>query len=74
MIGPKKLSTIRQQLKSALAATGDDPVRWLEARMTTPAGQAAAGNEGNEVLRSLQGFLERDGSSKRRTRRVVAIK
>ena len=59
MIGPKKLSTIRQQLKSALAATGDDPLRWLEERMTTPVCQATAVEQGNEVLHSLHRFLNR---------------
>lgn len=60
MIGPKKLSTIRQQLMSALAATGDDPIRWLEALMTAPSGQATVDEQGNEVLHSLRGFLQRN--------------
>ena len=30
MIGTKKLSTIREELKWALATSGDDPIRWLE--------------------------------------------
>jgi hypothetical protein len=34
VIGRKKLSTIRQELQRALAASGEDPIRWLEGRMT----------------------------------------
>jgi len=74
MIGPKKLSEIRQQLKSAMAATGDDPIQWLEDRMTTPSGQGVVAGEGNEVLRSLQRFLEAKDKPKPRTRRVVSTK
>ena len=74
MIGPKKLSEIRQQLKSAMAATSDDPIQWLEERMASPSGQGAAGEQGNEVLRSLQRFLEAKDKPKPRTRRVVSTK
>ncbi len=33
MMGPKKLSEIREELKTAIAKTGDDPVSWLEAEL-----------------------------------------
>ena len=69
MIGPKKLSTIRQELDEALAATGDDPIRWLEDRMTNPEGQKGALGE-SEVLHSLRHFLSATGSAKRPKRRV----
>ena len=64
MIGPKKLGTIRQELQRALAATGDDPIRWLEERMTTGASGDSA------VLQSLRRILEVPGTEKRRQRRV----
>jgi hypothetical protein len=60
MIGPKKLSAIRQELKSALDATGDDPIGWLEERMSAPVRRAPAAEHGNEVLHSLRRFLKRN--------------
>jgi hypothetical protein len=69
MIGPKRLSAIREELRRALDATGDDPIRWLEQRMTAPEGQGDAGG-GNEVLVSLRRFLETAGREKRRARRA----
>jgi hypothetical protein len=53
MIGPKKLSTIRQELHRAFAAVGDDPLDWLEQRMAAP--NSASGER--EILQSLQRFL-----------------
>jgi hypothetical protein len=70
VIGPKKLSTIRQELQRALTATGEDPIRWLEARMTGPARQGSAASEESEVLRSLRSFLEAPGRGKGRNQRV----
>jgi hypothetical protein len=58
MIGPKKLSSIRQELRRALDATGDDAIRWLEQRMTAPTGEGAAAAGESEVLHSLRRFLE----------------
>jgi hypothetical protein len=63
MIGPKKLSTIRQELQEALTATGEDPIRWLEERMTT---RLHSGADESEVLQSLQRFLAAPGGKKRR--------
>ncbi len=58
MIGPKSLSTIRQELQRALTATGDDPIRWLEERMAVSEqhGSVTAGE--SEVLNSLRRFLD----------------
>ena len=58
MIGPKKLSTIRQELQRALTATGDDPIRWLEERMTVPERQGSVSAGESEVLNSLRRFLD----------------
>ena len=69
MIGPKKLETIRQELRQALAATGDDPIRWLEERMSAPGRQGRAA-ESNEVLRSLRRLLEGTGRGKGRKTRA----
>ena len=64
-MGPKKLETIRQELRQALAATGDDPIRWLEKRMSGRGGQSPAASESIDVLRSLRDFLEGTGRKPR---------
>jgi hypothetical protein len=74
VIGPKKLSTIREELRRALIATGEDPIRWLEARITGPERQGPPAASESEVLRSLQRFLEVPGRRKRRKRRASASK
>lgn len=67
MIGRKKLSTIRRELQCALAGEGDDPIRWLEQRMT--AGRRGPPARGEiEVLQSLSRFLRTPGIKRRRTR------
>ena len=70
MIGPKKLSTIHEELRHTLTATGDDPVRWLEERITAPAPGGSASPVESEVLRSLRRFLEAKGRGKGRRQRV----
>ena len=77
MIGPKKLSEIRQQLKAAMAEMTDDPIQWLEEHMTSASGATTSGEQGNEVVRSLQRFLEANGNEdkpKPRARRAVSTK
>ena len=69
MIGPKKLSKIRQELQRALAATGDDPIAWLEERMTAPLPQGVAPLGENEVLHSLRRIVESSALSFRGERR-----
>jgi hypothetical protein len=68
VIGPKKLETIRQELRQAFAATGDDPIRWLEEQMSAPRRPGAA--ESSEVLQSLRRFLEGTGRKKGRKPRA----
>jgi hypothetical protein len=70
MIGPKKLSSIRQELRRALAAAGDDPIRWLDELMTAPERPGAAAPGESEVLQSLRRFLEAPGGGKRRPQRT----
>ena len=72
MIGPKKLSRIRQELAKALAAAGDDPIRWLEERMAAPERRGTAGSGESEVLHSLRRLIEAAGSARRRGRRAGA--
>lgn len=74
MIGPKKLGSIRQEVKRALAATGDDPIRWLEQRMIAPGHQGAPARGASEVLQSLRRVLEAPGRKKPRKRRVSTKK
>lgn len=69
MIGPKKLGSIRQELRRALAVAGGDPLRWLEERMAAPERQDPAAG-GSEVLQSLRRFLEGPGRERRRTQRA----
>ena len=54
MTGPTKLSTIREQLRGAIAATADDPLQWLEQRFSAPKGSLPSGQ--SEVLESLVGL------------------
>jgi hypothetical protein len=68
MIGRKKLSVVREELQSALAPAGDDPIRWLENLMHTGGKRTAASGEG-EVLKSLRRFLKSQTASKKRGRR-----
>ena len=70
MIGPKKLSTIRQELERALKATGGDPIRWLERRMAAPRRQGGAASGESEVLHSLRRFLETTCKKRPRKLRV----
>jgi hypothetical protein len=70
VIGPKKLGTIRQELRQAIAATGDDPIRWLDERMKSPRRPGPDASESSEVLRSLRRFLEARGRAKGRKPRV----
>ena len=68
MIGPKKLATIRKELHRSLTATGDDPIEWLEKRMTAGAVQRPDGSGESQVLASLLRIL---GATKQRKLRSV---
>jgi hypothetical protein len=65
VIGTKKLGIIRQELRGALNTTGEDPIRWLEERMTAPDGTAKT-----EVVGGLRRFLEGTAREKSRKQRV----
>ena len=60
MMANKKLATIRQELRDALAKEGQDPIRWLEERIAAGRRQGS----GTEVLESLKRVLERGTTTK----------
>jgi hypothetical protein len=66
VIGPKKLSTIRQELRRALAETGDDAIRWLEERMLTPEHHEPAASGESEVLHSLHRIVAATAGARRK--------
>jgi hypothetical protein len=66
MMGPKKLSAIRRELKQALSQTGTDPIKWLDARIRAAEN---AGRPEPEVLESLRRLLKRPKTSRRKARK-----
>jgi hypothetical protein len=70
MMGNKKLSTVRQELKSAIQATGQDPIEWLEQRTA----EAKQQGDGTQVLESLRRVLTDGAKRKSRKRRMSADK
>ncbi len=70
MIGPKKLSTIREEVRRALAADGGDPLEWLEQQTATCKGKRPIASRESEIMRSLRRLL--DASGKRRKKSVKA--
>jgi hypothetical protein len=74
VIGPKRLSTIRQELRRAIATTGIDPIDWLEARIAAAENERPAANGENEVLRSLRRFLDEKPPRKDRGKRSLRAK
>ena len=66
MIGPKKLSTIREDLRRALAATGDDPIRWLEEHVAASERNRQDPSAESEVLLSLRRILSRTAGEAKR--------
>jgi hypothetical protein len=59
MMGPKKLSTIRGELRRALAETGEDPIRWLDEHIALSERQGTAPSGNTAVIRSLRRLLEK---------------
>ena len=74
MIGPKKLTAIRQELHNALGEAGDDPIRWLEQRMTSPVHHGVGPSRESEILLSLRRFIEATAKEKRRKQRASTAK
>ena len=67
MMGPKKLSTIRKELRQSLRKNGKDPIQWLDERIRAleRAGNSTAGAA--EVLHALRRVLQSPTKTKRRT-------
>ncbi len=71
MIGQKKLSTIRAEVRHALAAEGD-PLEWLERLTTSREGKNARATGESEIVQTLRRLLE--ASEKPRKRCACAKK
>jgi hypothetical protein len=74
VIGPKKLSVIRQELRRALETTGHDPIDWLQARIVAVECERPAASGEGEILRSLMRFLAEKPRSKGRVKRPLRTK
>ncbi len=71
MIGPKKLSEIKQELKEALAKEVRNPVEWLERQICELEKQKKATPASKEVFESLLRLFQKPKPKKRRKRRVA---
>jgi len=74
MMGPKKLSIIRQELEQALAATGEDPIAWLETRIAKSKGRNTTVAERTDVLEALRLFLAKPKKRNPRKKRAGSKK
>ena len=54
MIGTKKLSTIRKEIKKALASNGEDPIQRLERQIAS----SKRKGDNTEVMEGLKRFLQ----------------
>ena len=70
MIGTKKLSTIRNEIRKSLASGGDDPIKWLDKRITLAKRQGSR----TEILEGLKRFLESSLKRKHRQGRIATKK
>jgi len=70
VIGPKKLSSIRQELERAISSTGANPIGGLEERISAREGQGSVVPAESEVLHSLRRVLEASREMKPRKQRV----
>jgi hypothetical protein len=66
MIGTKKLSAIRNEIETALAATGEDPIQRLERQIAS----GKRKGDRTEVLEGLKRFLDSSRKRDQRKRRV----
>lgn len=57
MMGPKKLSTIREEVRQTLAAEGD-PLKWLERITASREGNKALASGEDDVTQSLRRLLK----------------
>jgi hypothetical protein len=66
MMGQEKLSEVREKLWRALAATGEDPIAWVEKRMVK--------DPDSPGLKALHGFMTRKPAKKRPPRPAAVTK
>ena len=71
MMGPKPLSEIKQELKSALEAEVGNPIEWLEARIRELEKQKKGKPASTEVYESLLRLSQKPKVKKRRKRRAA---
>jgi len=67
MMGSKKLSTIRKELRQSLRKDGKDPIQWLDERMRALERAGASTAEAVDVLHALRRVLRSPTKTKRRT-------
>ena len=68
MMGKKKLSTIKEELRNALAKEHGDPIRWLEESIA----EGQRHGRRTDVLESVKQVLEVPAPGKPSTRRAKA--
>jgi hypothetical protein len=66
MIGTKKLSTIRKEIETSLASTGEDPIQRLERQIAS----SKRKGDNTEVMEGLKRFLQLPLKRRRPTKRV----
>jgi hypothetical protein len=69
MMGPKKLSTIRKELRQSLRKNGKDPIQRLDERIRALERADNSTTEAAEVLHALRRVLQSPAKTKRRTPR-----
>ena len=69
MMGPKKLSTIRNELRQSLRKHGKDPIQWLDERVLALERAGNSTTKTAEVLHALRRVLQSPTKTKRRTPR-----
>jgi hypothetical protein len=71
MMGSKKLSEIRRELKAAFSHEGGDPIQWLDERLRELAQEPEKDARSSEVLESLRRLIGSSGPAKKRGRRIT---
>ena len=72
MIGPKKLSEIKQELKASLTESVGNPIEWLEQEIRRLEIEKKGKTDSTEVFESLLRLFEKPQAKKPRRRRRVA--
>jgi hypothetical protein len=70
MMGPKTLSTVKQELRAALAETGKDPIQWLEDRIRLLEKGRKRDHKEIELLQMLCRVLDKPNKMSPKTRRA----